>query len=171
MRKLINIIMVFCFFSAQYLYAETNKQLTEIAPKGETVIVAKSKSMVIDVTIMTQEVNTGEINHLKCNSILENWTYTSNPRCIVSNIKIIVGDKQLEIPTSMIWGLTDVHWADISINDEEATLTLLCGDASEAYDIKIIFDKNHIKYKTLSYGFDPDETVEKTTYYEPLSIE
>jgi hypothetical protein len=82
----------------------------------------------------------------------------------VDGIEIAVSSKPITVPRSVFCDLADLNSAEIRIEQNELILTLTGGDASESYIVKIVFDTEHVKRKTLSSGMIPNEPLQETTY-------
>ncbi len=165
MKRFITMLIILYSLSAQCLYAETAPKPTEIAPKGETVIVAKSNEMDVRVKINARKMHAGEPGYERPPDAIY------FPHSIVTNIEISVDNKPLFVPHDILCDLIQVNWAKINIMQKEAILTITGGDGAETYIVRIKFDKERIKHTSWSSGLDPAEILKETTYYKPKVIE
>lgn len=164
MRQIFNIIVCVYILLASGSYAETVKQRTPVASKGETVIVAKSAKLNVQVRITTHEVQIGKPSDQRPDVIRSSCTYSRYPCSIVDGIDIAVNDKTIIVPRSVFCDLADLNTAEIKIGQKESILTLIGGDASESYIVKIVFDAEQVKRRVTASGMLPDQPSQETTY-------
>jgi hypothetical protein len=132
---------------------------------GDTVIVAKSAKLNVQVTITTHEEQIGKPSDPRPDVIRSNCTYSKYPCSIVDGIGIAVNDKSIFVPRSVFCDLADLNTAEIKIGEKESILTLVGGDASESYVVKIIFDSGRVKRRVKESGMLPDQPTQETTYH------
>jgi hypothetical protein len=168
MRRFFNIVVCVYILLAPGSYAQTVHQQTPIASKGETVIVATSAKLNVRVKILTHEVEIGKPRDKRPDLTRSSCTYSRYLCSIVDGIDIAVSGKPITVPRSVFCDLADLNSAEIRIEQNESILTLTGGDASESYIVKIVFDTERVKRKTLSSGMTPNEPLQETTYQKVI---
>lgn len=134
----------------------------------ETVIVADSMKFKVRVKIGTHEVQIGEPSDERPDIIRSACTYSRYPCSIVDYIDISVNDKPLWVPRSVFCDLADLNTAEVKFWQNEITLILNGGDASESYMVEIEFDAKGLKRRRIlpsELGTEPVEPSEETTYH------
>ena len=168
MRQILKIVVYLPILLATALYAETVQEKKFVVPNGETVIVAKSAKLNVRVKIITHEVDIGKPSDKRPEVNRSSCTYSRYPCSIVDGIDISVNDKPLFVPRSVFCDLADLINAEVRIEQNKSILTLIGGDASESYIVKIEFDKDRIKRRSLAPGEAPNEPLQETTYHEVI---
>jgi hypothetical protein len=165
MKQIFNIAFCVYILLATGSYAETVQQQTWVESKGETVIVAKSAKLNVQVRITTHEEQIGKPSDQRPDVIRSSCTYSRYPCSIVDGIDIAVNDKTIIVPRSVFCDLADLNTAQIKIGQKESILTLVGGDASESYIVKIVFDAGRVKRRVKESGMLPDQPTQETTYH------
>lgn len=165
MKQIFNIAFYAFILLVTGSYAETVQQQTWVESKGETVIVAKSAKLNVQVTITTHEEQIGKPSDRRPDVIRSSCTYSKYPCSIVDAIDISVNNKSIFIPRSVFCDLADLNTAQIKIGEKESILTLMGGDASESYIVKIVFDSGRVKRRVKESGMLPDQPTQETTYH------
>jgi len=165
MKQMFNIAFCAFILLVSESYAETLEQQTWIASKGETVVVAKSAKLNVQVTITTHEEQIGKPSDQRPDVIRSSCTYSKYPCSIVDGIDIAVNDKSIFVPRSVFCDLADLSTAQIQIGQRESILTLKGGDASESYIVKIVFDAGRVKRRVKASAMLPDQPSAETTYH------
>lgn len=147
------------------LHAQAGPIKCKIRGKGETAIVANHTNYNVKVTIKTDEVEIGKPSDERPNIIRSACTYSRFPCSLVDYIDIEVNGKQLFIPRSVSCDLADLNTAEIRFEQNEPTLMLTGGDASESYIVRIEFNEEQIKRKVEFSSMLPDEPTQETIYY------
>jgi hypothetical protein len=165
MRHIFRIVICLPILLAIALHAETVQQSKPVASKGETVIVAKSEKLSVRVKIVTHTVDIGTASDEIPKVIRSSCTYTRVPCSIVDGIDIAVNGKPLFVPRSTFCDISDLNTAEVMIEQNKSILTLTGGDTSGSYIVKIEFDKDRIKRRSLSDPEWPNKPAQVTTYY------
>ena len=139
-----------------------------IAEKGETVIVAKFAKFNVQVKIRTHEVQIGKPSDRIPDVIRSGCSYSKYPCSIVDYLDIFVNDKRILVPRSVFCDLADLNTGEVKIEPKKGILTLIGGDASASYIVKIEFDKERVKRRVTSSGMLPDEPSQETIYRLPI---
>jgi hypothetical protein len=161
-RLIILLIIIVPAISASFA-----EEQTPVKSTGETTMAAKYPSMVIQVKIGTHEVDIGKPSNGHPDIIRSNCTYSRYPCSIVDYIDISVNRKPLFVPRSVFSDLADLNQAMIRADKDGAILILNGGDASESYILKVSFNAENIKSRTLVDG-EFDEVMQKTTYFQDV---
>jgi hypothetical protein len=165
MRQIFKIIVCVYILLLSGSYAETAQKRTPVTSKGETVIAAKSAKLNVQVRIKTHEVKIGKPSDKRPDVTCSSCTYSRYPCSIVDSIDIAVNDKAIIVPRSVFCDLADLTTAEIKIGQKESILTLIGGDASEGYIVKIVFDAEQVKRRVTASGMLPDQPSQVTTYH------
>lgn len=171
MRQIFTVVVCVCISLACGLYAETLQQQTLVAPKGETVIVASSAKLNVRVKIVTHEVEIAKPNDKRPDGTWSSCTYSRYPCSIVDGIDIAVNAKPIMVSRSVFCDLADLNSAEIRIEQNELILTLIGGDASESYIVKIVFDADRVKRRSLSSGMTPNEPLQESIYHKSTLLD
>jgi hypothetical protein len=164
-KQVLTIVVCVHILLASGSYAEAVQQLTWVESKGETVIVAKSAKLNVQVRITTHEEQIGKPSDQRPDVIRSSCTYSRYPCSIVDAIDIAVNDKAIIVPRSVFCDLADLSTAQIQIGQKESILTLVGGDASESYVVKIVFDAGRVKRRVKESGMLPGQPIQETTYH------
>ena len=149
-------------------YAETVIPRTPIAPTGDTVLVANSLKFNVRVEFKTREVQIGRLSEERSDKLNSSCTYSRYPCSIVDRIIIEVSQKSLFVPRSVFCDLADLNSAEVNLEQKEWVLILNGGDASESYVVKIWFDAERVKQKSLSSSIAPNEPLQVTVYHQHI---
>jgi hypothetical protein len=140
------------------------QQGTHVAPSGKTTIDLRSGTSKIQATFSTHEVQNGTASspvtpkHLPC-------TMSRIPCSVVDAVNMKVDGKALFVPRSVFCDLADVNTASLRTAGKGWVLTLIGGDASEAYELTIEFDAERVSRRTLTAG-ESGQKLQETNYYE-----
>jgi hypothetical protein len=169
MRQILKIVVCLQILLAAGLHAATVQQSKPVASKGVTVIAAKSDKLSVRVKIITHEVDIGKPSDKRPEVNRSSCTYSRYPCSIVDGIDISVNGKPLFVPRSVLCDLADLNTAEVRIEQNKSILTLTGGDASESYIVKIEFDKDRIKRRSLAPGEGlPNEPLQETIYHKVI---
>lgn len=165
MRQVFAVFICLYFLLASWSHAETGQQPMPIASNGETVIVAKSSRINVQVKIGVHEVSIGEPSEGRPDIIRTSCTYSRYPCSIVDYIDIVINGNPVFVSRSVFCNLADLNTAQIKIGKKKSILTLTGGDASESYIVKIEFDAKRVKYRSLAPSDTPNEPLQETIYH------
>lgn len=87
------------------------------------------------------------------------------PRFLISNIKILIGNRKVFVPLSAYCDLANPNNVVLKTNQNSFNLIIYGGDAGSSYMAELLFENSHIKYRKISHGEFPDEVWEKTEYH------
>ncbi len=146
-------------------YACAEKSFVTVAPQGEAIVLENHGDSSIRIKIKTHEVQIGKPSDGMPVVVDSNCTYSKYPCSIVDRLSITVGGVALFVPRSLFCDLADLNSAEIRTRGGHSVLTLLGGDASESYIIKINFDGKNISKRILSSAAEPDQPLEETIYH------
>ena len=165
MQRQTRSVIVLPIILALAVSASFAEKQTLVKSTGETTIAAKYQNLAIQVKIVTHEVDIGEPSNGRPDVIRSNCTYSRHPCSIVDYINISVNGKSLFVPRSVFSDLADLSRGEIRANKDSATLILDGGDASESYILKVSFNAEHVKSRTIVAG-EFDEVLETTSYFQ-----
>jgi len=136
-----------------------------VAPQGETELVTKFGSLNVQAKIHTHQVETGQKQSTGGNLAC---TYSRSPCSVVDQLSISVNGKSLFIPKSLFLDIADINKMEVIRHGGELYLMIHGGDASEGYNLRIIFDGERIKQRILASALSPDEMLQETTYHRQV---
>jgi hypothetical protein len=136
-----------------------------VAPQGETELVTKLGSLNVQARIRAHQVETGQKQSTDGNLAC---TYSRSPCSVVDQLSISVNGKSLFIPKSLFLDVADINRMEAKRRGGDLYLMVHGGDASESYNLKIIFDGERIKQRILASALSPDEILQETTYYRQV---
>jgi hypothetical protein len=141
---------------------------TKVALSGDSVLETKVNGKAIRVVVTTYRVDLGSSRPTRPPTGEENTncTYSSFPCNQVSNISIWVAGKRLIVPRSVFADRADVGNMSVTSEVGMDVLTLVGGDAAEAYSAKVFFDAHRIKKREL-FDLESNSLLEVTTYLTP----
>ena len=120
--------------------------------------------MKVQVKIHTHEKQIGKPSDPVPSVVTSNCTYSKYPCSIVDRIEIIVNGHPLLVPRSAFCDLADLNTADISISNRRSTLRIEGGDGAESFILKIEFDAEGVKRRTVEGG-ESGQISEETNYH------
>jgi hypothetical protein len=133
------------------------EERTSVADSGETVLRATVGGRTVRALIRTQrkrvKVSPGETDT------------TAPERSLVQRIEIIVNGDRIVVPNSAMYGLVSPLEASLRVASPLSVLTIVGGDTSESYVVKIEFDSKRVRRKIVASGIMPDKPTEITTYH------
>ena len=87
----------------------------------------------------------------------------------VQRLEILVGPDRLYVPRSVFCDLFDLQTAELHIAPARSELTLTGADAAESYIVKIEFDRQGVKRRTMASGEFP-HSISQDTRYERFTV-
>ncbi|MEW5745527.1 MAG: hypothetical protein AB1805_08860 [Nitrospirota bacterium] len=165
MKRVFELIV---WFSAMLLIAEgygNTLQRMPIAPNGQTIIEGRLHKHNVKVTIETHIVQIGKPSDKRPVRVNSSCTYSRYPCSLVDSIDITVSGSPIRIPRSVFCDLADLNSATINEEKKRLLLTLTGGDASESYIMKIEFDTQRVRKRSLFSG-ESNRLLQETTYYQ-----
>ena len=140
-------------------------KLVAVARAGVTTVTGGAAAQEVLVRIRTHELRNSERKELsKASRCRGDVTLCS----IVDSIEIIVRGHPLNVPLCVFCDLADLHYAQLTVNEDHSILTLDGGDASTSYIVKVYFDRKMVRRRTAAPGEIPDQLLEETSYYSPV---
>jgi hypothetical protein len=138
---------------------------TKVVSSGETVVKTKINNDIIRIKINTKEIQIGKPSDERPDTNVNCCTYSKYPCSKVERIEININNQGIFIPASVYCNLADLNKLSIKSIGKEYMLILTGGDASEAYMVKIYFNKERVMKKIISSLITPDTPSEETKYY------
>jgi hypothetical protein len=128
-----------------------NTVIKQLSPHGNAVVVIQS-SMLEGDAVKTCPAATpwGQLGLKKVS--------------VVQNITISIAGEALAVPSSVYLGLSKIGHASLQYKDGGFILEVTGGDASEAYRMRLFFDKTGVNRRML-YDVEADQLLEDTEYH------
>lgn len=135
-----------------------------IKSSGDTVVSSRFGEVGVRVKIRTHELPNGTTDKpLKPPD--SSCTMSRMPCSVVDSIEISVAGAPVFVPRSVFADLADVNNAELAMEKGRYVLTLIGGDASESYIVKIVFNRTRITYRSLTSGEFPEHPLQETIYH------
>ncbi|HET6805132.1 MAG TPA: hypothetical protein VFH59_06765 [Frateuria sp.] len=131
---------------------------------GLTVFSTVINKKTVKVEVMTREKDIGSPSGKPPTKRLDSCTYTRYPCSLVENIAISVDGKSVFVPRASFADLSDLRSADVSREHGYFILRLAGGDASEAYQVDLYFNKDLVFHRSFFPGSEADEPSEEASY-------
>ncbi|WP_243359535.1 hypothetical protein [Fundidesulfovibrio terrae] len=142
----------------------------QVFSQGEIVLECSIGYSKARVRVTTHEVDIGKAGDPWPEKKMSSCTYSRFPCSVVDGIDLFVDGKSLFVPRSVFSDLSDLGSATLSADGPRTTLTMRGGDASEAYTVVIVFDRERVLrravYSSLSPTIPSQETVYNTIVVE-----
>jgi len=164
MSKNFRIVSGVCVLLAVQWQLEGKSTAARVASKGQTTLEARSGTATVKVAIYTHELRTwsqDEANPRQPDSDCVDYRV---PCSIVDAIRIFMNGRPVRVPPSVYVGLGDLNRAELIVGKAVSILKLSGGDGAEGYHVKIEFDGESVRRRTV-YGLVPDEPTEQTVYH------
>lgn len=161
-RGLLSVVLCFAISS---ISAANAVETFYIAPQGQTHFCAVVEGDRVSVKVLTHAVHIKRLKNGQVPDKSSACTYSKFPCSMVDYVEIHVGDGELIVPRSVFADLADLSAASIGRRkDGEFVLVLKGGDASEAYEVDVVFDKKMIKRRML-LSSEMGGVMEETIYH------
>ena len=92
-------------------------------------------------------------------------TGSRSPCSVLEGMNIQVQGKNVFVPKSAFIGLSDVVNASLSVDGPRYVLRIVGGDASEAYLVSLVFDRDRVLSRTVATPTEPNALVEESTFH------
>ena len=140
-------------------FGQDNKDFTDLRDRPTARIVATSPKLSASVEIKTDIIGRDDPRAPMCAG-------TTHPCRGVQRLAIKANGNALFVPTSVFFDLADLRKGQITFAGGQATLRLVGGDASETYNVQIVFDASRVIRRSLSSGLTDDEPLQETDYHD-----
>jgi hypothetical protein len=140
------------------------KSAEPILPNGRSVIVEAMGEQVARVEFITRTVNIGTPASVRHSAAAANCTFSRFPCSVLDSLVLSLDGHKLFVPRSAFCGLSDLRTAALIQQDKSIVLIMQGADASEAYILKIIFDKSGVQSRSLFAASEPEVALETTQY-------
>ena len=158
MKQLLRTRLAFLVASVACAHLASARAAVPIAQEGRTGVVAELGKTAVLVTITTAKVPMHGARPSSCTSSRE-------PCSIVNALEILVDEKHVFVPRSVLARLSDLNTGEIAPNGTGWILKLTGGDASESYIAAIEFDRQRVTGMRVSGGIMPDKPLEETVFH------
>ncbi len=143
--------------------SDTADKTATVVRNGDTVLNGRVAGGAIRVILSSAEIDIGAPSQAPPGVRKTNCTHSVYPCRQVRNISIWVEAKRLFVSRSAFADCADIGTMTISVNGEDIILTLVGGDASEGYTVKITFDTERVKRREV-FQSESDSLSDTTTY-------
>lgn len=165
MANKLKVLSCLCILLTVQSQAESRQKTTRVASKGETTLTATSGTTTIKVTIYTHELRTWSRDRSNPRQPDSCCVDNRNPCSVVDSIRIIKNANPVFVFRSVYADLGDLNDAELTIGKQVSTLTLSVGDGAEGYFVKIEFDDESVRHRTVAGATDFSEPSEQTVYH------
>lgn len=148
--------------------AESKPVKVELA--GDSVLNGVARGQAVRVVISTYKRDVGRPGEPAPRVRRTNCTYSRYPCSQVNNLRIWVNGKELFLSRSLFADLADVGTMVLTSDAGVNLLTLVGGDASESYTVKVYFDADRVEKREV-YSNEAGSLSETTTYAPPAALD
>jgi hypothetical protein len=139
---------------------------TPVSPHGETRVAARLGGVEVAADLLTHEQAIERAGATAARRRTNNCTYSRIPCVLLDSLTLEVGGQEVFVPRSAFGDLSDVGSAALRrIGAGQFALTLQGGDASESYEVELVFDKARVRERTLT-DKEAGMVAEKTIYFD-----
>jgi hypothetical protein len=164
-RKFLFVNLLFISICLNITEAHSKAVSQSVNPAGPTTLVYVSKEHdQITVKIWTHTFDIGSPNSQIPDRRTTNCTYSRYPCRLVDDMSFSVNVKDIFVPRSVFSDLSDIESSSLSGYDNNFTLSLACGDASEASVVLIEFNKMRILKRIIEMP-GSHYVLQNTTYF------
>jgi hypothetical protein len=162
------LLFAYCSCMGNSQAADENKPVA-VNPNGDSVLNGRIGGKTIRIILSAYKIDIGGQGQTPPRVRKTNCTYSSYPCSQVSNLSIWVGEKKLFVFRSVFADCADIGTMALTSAAGVNVLTLIGGDASEGYTVKVFFDDHRVKKREL-YADEANSLVETTTYMPPAVL-
>lgn len=152
-------VLILMFMGTSLARAGEDVSSTAMRDRPSVRVVGRSDKLNVVVNITTALVSGHDPRLPMCAG-------TTNPCRGVERLQIVVNGRDLFVPVSSFFDLSDLRDGKIVISGNEAVLSLKGGDASESYQVNIKFNGGRVISRALFSMLTPGEPLQETTYHE-----
>lgn len=157
--KMLWITLVLC---CQFCLAQSRG--SRVTPSGETRVSAVLGKIKAEATFRTSTVQISGTEEK--NRRFAQCTYSRIPCSLTEQVRVLIDGNEVFIPRSAYADLGDITSAEFATTDNQVTLTIRGGDASESYVAKLLFRKDGLAERRLYSGEDDQHPLQVTHYYQ-----
>lgn len=115
----------------------------------------------------TVTVRSAEIESRDIYADAEEGNYPRRFR-VVGSVNITVDGRSIFVPRSVFSDLAWVGSVRLRSEKSKFLLIFLCGDASESFEVAVVFDRDRVRTRYLYDSGASGRLLERTTYYEDV---
>jgi hypothetical protein len=157
---------LFCAMTVVSAQATPAPRPPPVRASGETQIAAALGKIRVSATLLVHQVSIGRTSDPPPKRRTSNCTYSRIPCAVVDALQLRVNGADVFVPRSAMADLSDVNTARLrALPRGRFELVLNGGDASEAYDAHIVFDRRRVLERTL-IASEAGIPAERTTYFD-----
>ena len=139
---------------------------SRVAAQGETRITATLGGKAVLVQFFTHKVDIGKPSDEPPKRRMSSCTYSRIPCSLTDAVEISVAGHPVFVPRSAFADLADINGAELHlIAPGRFRLALTGGDASEAYEANIVFDRHRVRERAVTAS-EAQMVAEKTVYFD-----
>lgn len=142
-----------------------------IIPNGRSVISETMGGQSVRVELVTRTVNIGSPASMRHSAASAACTFTRFPCSVLDSVVLLLDGRKIFVPRSAYCGVSDLRSAALVHHDKNLELIMEGADASEAYILKIVFDKSGVQTRILSAASEPEMALETTQYHGTKNLE
>lgn len=136
-----------------------------ISPNGRSVISETVDGQSARVELLTHTVNIGSPASMRHSATAAACTFSRFPCIVLDSLVLSLDGDKIFVPRSAFCGVSNLRTAALVHQDKSLVLVMQGADASEAYILKIIFDKSGVKRRILFAASEPTMALETTQYH------
>jgi hypothetical protein len=150
--------------------AKAAKNSAKISMEGDSQLTGVVSGKSVRIVVTAYKIDIGTPSQTPPSERDNNCTYSRFPCAQVKTLRIWVNGVQLRVPKSSYLDCADLGSMNIDAKAENIVLTLVGGDASEGYSVKIVFDSHRVKQRSVYWTEGNDALLETTTYMPPIVL-
>jgi hypothetical protein len=136
-----------------------------IFSNGRSVISETIGGQSVRVELMTRRVNIGSPASVRHSAAAAACTFSRFPCSVLDSLVLSLDGHKIFVPRSAFFGVSDLRSAALVQHDKNFVLIMQGADASEAYILKIVFDKSGVQSRILFAASEPEIALETTQYH------
>ncbi|MDQ2989824.1 MAG: hypothetical protein M3R60_12060 [Pseudomonadota bacterium] len=113
---------------------------------------------------ITRAVNIGRPASVHRSAGAAACTFSRFPCSVLDSLVLSIDGHKIFVPRSAFCGVSDLRSAALLQHDKSLELVIQGADASEAYILKIVFNKSGVQSRTLFAATEPAIALETTQY-------
>jgi hypothetical protein len=142
-----------------------------ILPNGRSVISEMMDGQSVGVELITHTVDIGTPTSVRHSAAAANCTFSRFPCSVLDSLALSLDGYKMFVPRSAFCGVSDLRTAALVHHDKRFVLIMQGADASEAYILKIAFDKSGVHTRVLFAASEPAMPLETTQYHSKNNSE
>lgn len=141
-----------------------------IFPNGRSVISETMGGQSVRVELFTRTVNIGSPAAMRHSAASAACTFSRFPCNVLDSLVLTLDGHKISVPRSAFCGVSDLRSAAVVHQNKNLVLIMEGADASEAYILKISFDKSGVQTRILFAASEPELALETTQYHRTKNL-